>query len=57
MGILKLTVLTATILLAFSGCERIVYVKVPCPKLQTVEVNSTIDTPLVIHYIVKDSNE
>lgn len=57
MNILKLCVLTVTILLSFSGCERIVYVQVPCPKLQTVDVNSTEVEPLVVHYRVKDSNE
>ena len=56
MRTLKLTTLMVAILLSSSGCERIVYVKVPCPKLQTVDINTTELEPLKIHYMVKDSD-
>ena len=52
-----LTVLTASI---FNGCaERVkyVYIKTPCPKLQTYEFNLTPEKHFTIHYTIKDVNE
>ena len=39
------------ILSLFNGCTRTVYVKTPCPKLQTVEIGEDIK-PLKIEYKV-----
>ena len=52
-----LTVLTASI---FSGCaERVkyVYIKTPCPKLQTYEFNLSKPEHFTIHYTIRDKNE
>ena len=52
--------LSALTLTIFSGCaEKIkyVYVKTPCPKLQTFEVNTSKDKHFTIHYKVKETNE
>ena len=54
MKYMKLTPLLVLTLLLFSGCERVVYVKVPCPKLQTADINRTTFEPLILHYEVKD---
>jgi len=56
----KLIFLSALILFLFSGCgEKVkyVYIKTPCPKLQTFEVNTSQDKHFTIHYKVKETNE
>ena len=41
--------------LILQGCgKEIVYVPVPCPKLQTYEVNTTV-APMEIKYEVRDN--
>jgi len=55
-----LILVSALILMTFSGCgEKVkyVYVKTPCPKLQTFEVNASKDKHFTIHYRVKEVNE
>ena len=37
--------------LLFSGCTKTVYVKTPCPKLQTVELGADVE-PIQINYKV-----
>jgi len=54
----KLILLSALILFIFSGCvkKEYVYVKIPCPKLQTYEVNTSKNKHFTIHYFIKDTN-
>lgn len=54
MSTLKLILLLAVISLVYSGCERIVYIKASCPKLQTVDLNTTGLEPLMLHYRIKE---
>jgi TRAP-type mannitol/chloroaromatic compound transport system permease small subunit len=56
----KSMIVLALILLIFNGCgEKIkyVYIKTPCPKLQTYEVNTTPQKHFKINYTVKEINE
>jgi hypothetical protein len=55
----KLMLLSVLTLFIFSGCvkKEYVYVKTPCPKLQTYEVNTSKDKHFTLHYYVKDVNE
>jgi len=56
----KLIFLSALTLFLFSGCNekvKYVYIKTPCPKLQTFEVNTSKDRHFTIHYKVKEINE
>jgi len=45
--------------LSLNGCTKkeYIYVKVPCPKLQTFEINLSEPTDIRIEYNVKDINE
>ena len=56
---LKLILLSVITLFIFSGCvkKEYVYVKTPCPQLQTYEVNTTKDKHFTIHYYIKEKNE
>ena len=46
--------LLVSIHLGFSGCERIVYVKVPCPTLITFDINSSeVDEYEEIEYVIR----
>jgi len=56
----KLIFLLVLTLFLFSGCSekvKYVYIKTPCPKLQTFEVNTSKDKQFTIHYKVKERNE
>ena len=56
---MTLIFLSALTLLIFSGCAekvKYVYIKTPCPKLQTFEVNTSKDKHFTIHYKVKELN-
>jgi TRAP-type mannitol/chloroaromatic compound transport system permease small subunit len=60
MIVKKSMIVLALILLVFSGCgEKIkyIYIKTPCPKLQTYEVNTTPQKHFKINYTVKEINE
>jgi hypothetical protein len=60
MKAIYLTFLTALTLLLFNGCSekvKYVYIKSPCPKLQTYELNLTPEKHFTIHYTIKDANE
>ena len=51
---MKKLMLIPVLVLILSGCERIVYVNVPCPKLETVDMNVSELEPLELHYRVID---
>ena len=56
---LMLILLLGATLFTFSGCgEKIkyVYIKTPCPSLQTFDVNTSKDKHFDLHYTVKDAN-
>jgi hypothetical protein len=60
MIVKKSMVVLALTLLVFNGCGKkikYVYIKTPCPKLQTYEVNTTPEEHFKIHYTVKETNE
>ena len=53
----KLILLSVITLFLFSGCSekvKYIYIKTPCPQLQTYEVNTTKDKHFTIHYNVKE---
>jgi hypothetical protein len=57
--ILLMVVILLLFSMFFNGCsERVkyVYIKSPCPKLQTYDLNLTPDKHFTIHYTVKDKN-
>jgi len=52
--------LLGTILLVFNGCSekiKYVYIKTPCPKLQTYELNLSNPLHFKINYRIRDTNE
>jgi hypothetical protein len=56
----KLILLSVITLFLFSGCSekvKYIYIKTPCPQLQTYEVNVTKDKHFSIHYNIKETNE
>jgi len=55
----KLILLSVITLFIFSGCvkKEYVYVKTPCPELQTYEVNTSKDKHFTIHYYIKEKDE